>query len=659
MAEEFPLLFAPYRLGKYELQSRIVVTGHAANFIDEQKLPTEHYGYYLRERARGGAGLVTIGSTGVHPASDPSLPLNWDDAIIPRYRRIADLVHEFPVPVMTQLTHGGRRAGAEQRRVLDGDWLTIAPSAVPVTAYSYVQIMPHEMSTGDVEEIVAAFGAAAGRAREGGLDGVEIVVGYSALVSQFLHGQSNRRSDKYGGDTLQERMTFLYEVLGAARNALGPDLLLGVRISDDLVDYSIDYEDMKTMAPLLEATGLLDYINVWIGFVIDEAASRAHWPPYYHSPGEFSWRPAGIKELVSLPVIGIGRINTPGLAEQMLREGKMDLVGMVRELIADPHLPNKAREGRVDDIRMCIACSQSCAGRQEWNLPITCIYNPVTGHEKQWGETQPASVSKRVVVIGGGPAGMEAARVAAERGHRVVLFERSERLGGQVKLAMKTPKRESFEEIILFFEKQLGKLEVDVRLGVEADAAAVVAEAPDAVIVATGSTAYVPETPGSSGANVMTVHDVLEGAETGTKVVMIDTQGGPTGPTAAELLADQGKRVEIVTGLKWVGSEIKPAAVWHPLYERLLQKEVVLSPMTGVSRIGEDFVDVYHIVSPSMTRTIESVDTVVMAAGGQADDALYHLLKGEVREIYAVGDCAQPRDIEMATYHAHKQAMAL
>ena len=657
MTQEFPLLFTPYRLGKHTLQSRIVVTGHAANFYDERKLPTEDYAYYLRERARGGAGMVTLGSCAVHPTSTGYF-LNVDDSIIPRYRLIADLVHESPVPVIAQLTHGGRRAGEAQRELLDGDWLTVAPSAVPTTAFSYFQTMPHEMSIAEVEEIVAAFGSAARRVREGGLDGVEVIVGYGALISQFLHDQSNRRTDRYGGATLEDRMTFLYEVLGAARDALGPELILGVRISDDLVGYSIDYEDLKTIAPRLEATGLLDYINVWVSAFPDEAATRSHWPPYYYAPGEFAWRPAGIKELVDLPVIGIGRINTPALAEQMLREGKMDLVGMVRELIADPHFPNKARAGRTDDIRMCVACNQSCAGRQAMHLPITCIYNPVTGHEKRWADPGLAEVSKRVVVIGGGPAGMEVARVAAERGHSVVLFERSDRLGGQVKLAMRTPNRESFEEIILFFEKQLDKLGVDVRLGADADVASVLAENPDVAIVATGSTPYVPEIPGASGANVTTVGDVLSGADVGDHVVIIDTQGTPPGCTVAELLADQGKRVEVVTGFKWVGTEITPA-VWHHLYERLIQKGVTMSPLTGVSRIGEDSLDVYHVVDPSTTRTIESVDTIVMAAGGQADATLYHLLEGKVAEVCAVGDCAQPRDIEMATYQAHKQALAL
>ena len=438
MTQQFPLLFTPFQLGKYTLQSRIVVTGHAANFYDGQKHPNEDYGYYLRERAKGGAGLVSLGGSSVHPTASGAGMMNADDRIIPKYQRLAELVHEFPVPVMAQLGHSGRRAGISQRTRLDGNWLAMAPSAVPTPAFGYVQAMPHEMSADEVEEIVDAFGQAAGRARSGGLDGVEITIGSFALISQFLHGQSNHRTDKYGGETLEERTTFMMEVLHRVREALGPDLLLGVRLYDDIVEYSIGYEDIKTISQLLDASGLLDYLNMWIGSMPGERSIRHHVPPYYHAPGEFAWRPEGIKELVSLPVIGIGRINNPALAEEMLANGKMDLVGMVRELIADPHFPNKAKAGRVEDIRTCLACNQSCAGRQGLGLPITCIYNPVTGHEKIWADPGPAPVKKKVVVVGGGPAGMEAARVAAERGHQVVLFERSERLGGQVKLAYAT-----------------------------------------------------------------------------------------------------------------------------------------------------------------------------------------------------------------------------
>ena len=658
MVQQFPMLFTPFQLGKYTLQSRIVVTGHGANFLDS-RMPNEAYGHYLRERAKGGAGLVTLGNCAVHPTAVGKF-MNCDDSIIPRYQRVADLVHEFPVPVMAQLSQPGRKSGASQRESLNGDWLTMAPSAVPTPAFGYAQVMPHEMTIDDVEEMVDAFGQAARRVRSGGLDGVEIGIGSYSLISQFLHSHSNRRTDKYGGNTMEERSTFMTEALQGVRNALGTDLLLGVRLYDDMVDYSLVYEDLKTISRLLDASGLLDYINMWIGTQPGEISIRSHVPPYYHAPGEFAERSAEIKELVSLPVIGIGRINTPALAEEMLAAGKMDLVGMVRELIADPHFPNKAKEGRVDDIKACIACNQSCAGRgSALGLPITCIYNPVTGHEKDWADPGPAPVKKKVVVVGGGPAGMEAARVAAERGHNVVLFERSERLGGQVKLAMKPPMRQSFEEIILFGEKQLPKLGVDVRLGAEADVETILAENPQAVVVATGSTPYLPEIPGVEGSNVLSVADVLNGTETGERVVIVDTQGTPPACLLADYLADQGKQVEIVTGLTTVGSGIPARAVWHHLYGRLVGKGVTMSPMTGVTRIMEDSVEVYHVVSPETAWTIQGVDTVVIAGGGQANDGLYKRLKGKVSGLHAVGDCAQPRDIEMATYEAHKVAVAI
>jgi pyruvate/2-oxoglutarate dehydrogenase complex dihydrolipoamide dehydrogenase (E3) component len=239
-----------------------------------------------------------------------------------------------------------------------------------------------------------------------------------------------------------------------------------------------------------------------------------------------------------------------------------------------------------------------------------------------------------------------------------VLFERSERLGGQVKLVMKTPMRQSFEEIILFGERQLPKLGVEVRLGVEANVDNIIAENPHVVVVATGSGPYLPEIPGAEGSNVLTVDDVLNGAETGEHVVIIDTQGTAPGCTVAEVLADQDKGVEIITGLNKVGSDI-PMPVWHHLYERLLGKGVVMSPMTGVTRIGEDSVEVYHVVNRKITRSIESVDTVVIAAGGRANDGLYQELRGKIKALDAVGDCAQPRDIEMATYNAHKVALAI
>jgi 2,4-dienoyl-CoA reductase-like NADH-dependent reductase (Old Yellow Enzyme family)/thioredoxin reductase len=656
MAQAFPRLFTPIQVGRYTLRNRIVNAGHAAHFQTGDGLPTARYVEYVRERVRGGAGLVIIGHTVPHHDGDVSLSLtNYDDRVIPWYRAFADAAHEHDVPILVQLGHRGRWA-------VDGAGFLgrplLAPSAVPPPIFSSPQIMPHAMSTREVEETVARFAAAARRVREGGMDGVEIAVGLNYLVALFLREESNRRTDRYGGRTLPERMTFLYEIVGAVRDALGPDRLLGVRLYDDMVEYSLGLEDLKHIAPLLEATGHVDYLNVWVGTIGEARSNRAHWGSYYYEPGQFAPLAAAIKSVVRLPVIGAGRIHTPALAERLLEEGQLDLVAMVKALIADPHLPAKARDGRVDDIRYCIGCAQSCVGHVYVGLGVGCIYNPVTGREQEWRQLTPASRPRRVVIVGGGPAGLEAARVAAERGHRVVVFEKAARLGGQVNLIIKTPKRQSFEEIILFFERQLSKLKVDVRTGVEARVAEVLAEAPDVVIVATGSTPWRPPVPGADGPRAVSAREVLMGsAAVGDRVVVVDTQGRTEGCTIAEYLADLGKRVEIVTGLPYVGRDITPV-VWHHLIERLLTKGVRLTPFTGVAEILEHGLAVYNVVTRQPSR-LDGVDTVVLAAGGQADDRLYHQLEGQVPELRLIGDGFEPRDIEMAVVDGHRAGVEI
>jgi 2,4-dienoyl-CoA reductase-like NADH-dependent reductase (Old Yellow Enzyme family)/thioredoxin reductase len=656
MAEAFPLLFSPLRVGNYTLRNRIVNAGHAAHFQTGDGTPTDRYVDYVRERAKGGAGMIILGHTVVYHDGEVALSLaNYDDRILPRYRAFARAAHQWDVPILAQLGHRGRwvadAAGFLGRPLM-------APSAVPAPDFSSPQLMPHALTTEEVEEVVRLFGAAAGRVREGGLDGVEIAMGMNYLIAQFLSEQSNQRSDRYGGKTLQERMTFLYDVLAAVRGALGPDLLLGVRMYDDLVDYSLRLNDLRKVAPLLEATGMLDYFNVWLGVIPDLRSNRAHWAPYYYEPGQFAFLAAGIKQAVRLPVIGAGRIDSPAVAERLLRDGQMDLVGMVKALIADPHLPNKVKAGRVDDVRYCIGCVQSCAGHVYLGMGVGCIYNPVTGREREWSEVPPAARRKKVVVVGGGPAGMEAARLAAERGHHVVLFEKGPRLGGQVNLVMKTPQRGTFEEIILFFERQLPKLGVDIRTRSPAGVREVLAQEPEAVVVATGSAPYRPRIPGADRKHVVSTWDVLAGtAPLGDRVVVLDTQGRPEGSTVAEYLADMGKQVQLITGLQYVGRDISPP-VWHHLMERLLNKGVRLTPLTGVFEILADSLSVYNTVTwePSV---VKGVDTVVLAAGGMAEDGLYHQLKGTVPELYAVGDCFQPRDIEMAVVDGHRVGVAL
>ena len=656
MTPSFPHLFSPLRIGGYTLKNRIMNAGHAAHFQTGDGLPTQRYVDYVKERARGGAGIIVIGLAVTHYDGEASLSLaNFDERVVPVYARMAAATHEYDVPLLAQMGHRGRRildSAAFLGRAM------MAPSPVPAPDFSTPQLVPHEMSTPEVEQAVEQFRNAAARARRGDLDGVELAVGMDLLLANFLNPHANRREDRYGGETLEERMTFLDEVVDAVRGEIGADRLLGVRLYDDLVEYSLTLKDHVEIARLLEKGGKIDYLNMWQGIVATPKSGRSHWPSYYYEPGQFAYLPAALKAAVSLPVVGSGRIDTPALADRLVGEGKADIIGMARPLIADPHLPNKAKEGRVEDIRPCIACTQSCVGHIYLGMGVGCIYNPVTGREAEWATIDRAETPKRVVVIGGGPAGMEAARVAAERGHRVILFEGQGRLGGQVNLIMKTPNRGNFEEIILFFERQLAKLDVDVRLRTKVGADAVLAEAPDAIVVATGSTAFLPEVIGTDQRHVVSARDVLAGdAEIGERVLVVDTVGRDEAATTADFLADQGRQVEIVTGLAYVAPEMSPP-VWHNLTEQLMSKNVKLTPFTGVWEVTEDAVEVYNVVTWE-PRTIEGIDTVVFGAGGQVESTLHESLQGRHPAVYAIGDCFQPRDIEVAVVDGHRVARTI
>ena len=653
MAEPFPSLFAPLKVGTYTLKNRIMNTGHAAHFQTGDGIPTDRYVGYVQERAKGGVGIIVTGFTVTRYDGDTALSLaNYDERITSVYGKFSEATHAHGVPMLAQLGHRGRRVSdgaAYLQRMIE------APSAVPAPDFSAPQLVPHAMSTGEVEEVVESFAIATQRVNRGEMDGVELAVGLDFLFANFLSEHANLRDDKYGGGTLEERMTFLNDVIDVVRGELGRERLLGIRFYDDLVDYSLGLEDYKQIARLVEADGKVDYFNMWQGIVPSPRSGREHWPPHYYKPGQFAYLPAGLKEATTLPVVGTGRIDSPALADSMIADGKADIIGMARALIADPQWPKKAREGRADGIRTCIACTQSCVGHIYVGMGVGCIYNPVTGREREWSELPPATEKRKVVIVGGGPAGCEAARIAAERGHDVVLFEKGPRLGGQVNLVMRTPARDIFEQIILFFERQLDKLNVDIRLEHAARSDDVLAEDPDAVIVATGSTAFRPDIIGVNQKHVLSSRDVLLGnAEIGERVLVVDTLGRAEAPTVAEFLVDQGRQVEIVTGLEYIGRHM-PVPAWHNQLELLMKKGVTLTPFTGVWEVSENSVDVYNVVSWE-PRTIEGIETVVLAAGGQADDTLYHELKNRHPEVHAIGDCYQPRDIELAVVNGHRVA---
>ena len=643
----YPDLFTPLRVGSKTLRNRVVCTAHATIFEEDGRFSERHVHYYA-EKARGGAAMIVTEGASVHPTATFPLRIHGDEAIAPM-ARIADAVHEHETLIVAQITHAGRRVPHPSG---SAESLTVAPSAVPAPSVHFGRVMPHELTIAEIEELVAAFGAAAGRVMRAGFDGVELSIAFGNLIPQFLSEHSNRRNDRYGGSA-ERRLTFAKECLTAIRGAIGEDALLGVRYTDDELDYGMNIDDVEGLVPLLCDPAQVDYISVTAGTNYDLKSAASIIPSHYHRPGQFAHLAARVKAVTSLPVIGSGRIASPELADRLLREGQMDLVGMARELIADPWLPVKAREGRAAEIRPCIACNQSCKGRQARRLPITCIYNPAAGREALLGRPPDAVTPKTVVVVGAGPAGLEAATVAAGRGHRVVLLERSERTGGQVNVAAMAPGREEFGEIARYLDARARAAGVDIRTGVEATVDLVLAESPDAVVVATGSAPYVPEMPGAEGANVTTAADVIEGKfDTGDRVVVIDVQGLQPGCDAANLLAGQGKQVTLVTGMPTVGEHVQ-AGLWRHLYEDLVRGGVTLSPLTEVVAIGENSVDVRDAVYSAKTWTLDGVDTVVFAAGGQARDGLYRELEGRVGELYAVGDCMQPRDVEAAVYEGH------
>lgn len=652
MSDFFPNLFAPIRIGTYTIKNRIMNTGHAAHYQQGDGTPSQAYADYVRERAKGGAGIIVTGHT--VPVYDGQLSLsltNYSDASSDAFKRMADASHEFDCPILAQLGHRGRRlmdGGAYHGRAI------VAPSAIPTPDYSVPMIMPHVLDTSEIEAIVMAFGAAAARLRRVGYDGIELAVGMDYLAANFLHPNGNRREDKYGGQTLLERMTFLREVLRVLRSEMGSDRIIGIRMYDDLAEFSMQLSDYVALAKILEAEGLVDYFNMWHAVTSIPRQGRMHWPSHYYEPGAFVHLPAALKAAVKLPVVGAGRMDSPGIAERTLADGKADIIGMAKTLIADAHFPNKAKAGKVDDIRSCIGCTQACVGHVDIGLGVGCIYNPVTGREGIWSELPPAKTARKVVIVGGGPAGMEAARVAATRGHRVVLFDRGPRLGGQVNLVMKAPKRESFEEIILWFERQLPKLSVDIRLRTEVGLEAILAEEPDEVVIATGSKPYLPEIEGAGLPHVFTTRDAISGrAELGKRLAIFDLVGRGEAVSVTDYLAQRGHEITFITGLETIAPHM-PSPTRHHQLERLMNyPNVRLMTHTAPWEITENGAEVYNVVT-WQPDSISDVDTVLIGAASAADEVLAQSLRDKQVSVCLIGDCFQPRDIELAIIDGHR-----
>lgn len=646
----FQHLFSPLQLGKVTVKNRISFQPHLTN-LAEKNLPSERQMYYWGERAKGGAGLIITEELTVHPTDMAYEKLIdvYHAEVVPGFRKVTDYVHQFDSKIFAQLNHNGQQGDGSLSRL--PVW---APSPVPDVLFRET---PKAMEPEDIEEVARYFALSAEHVRQGGFDGVELQFGHSSLARQFLSPLTNLRQDEFGG-SLENRMRAPLMFIAAVRKVVGNDYTLGIRMcADEMIPGGLDLGQVQEICALFEASGLIDFMDLSIGtfYNLYLVEGSMHTPLGYTIP-----LAAGVREKMKLPVFCTGRINDPVMAEKVLAAGQADMIGMCRALICDPYLPKKAQEGRLEDLRYCIACNQGCIGRIGMNKAIGCVQNPAIGKEKEWGEgtLKSAPIKKKVVVVGGGPGGMWAAKMAGRRGHDVTLYDRNDTLGGQALTAMKGAGRDEFGVIVRNEKEQVDKAGVKVELNTEVTAATVLGAKADAVIIATGSKPKAFPVGGADGPGVCNVWQVLNGeADLGQKVCLIDYDGHHRATATAEFLSNLGKTVHIITSSLFIGAELGPTQDLYLTRQRLLQKGATFTPDIAVMEVageaGEKVVKGFNVYSNAWDEW-GPYDTIVLAMGQQVEDELYFALKGKVKELYRIGDCVAPRKVDMAIWEGHK-----
>jgi 2,4-dienoyl-CoA reductase-like NADH-dependent reductase (Old Yellow Enzyme family) len=653
MDSRFPRLFSPLTLRGVTLKNRIFSTGHDTN-LAAGGLINDRLVAYHRARAAGGAGLVILQVAGVHETAryTSHLLMAISDACIPGYRAVAEAVHAHGCRIFGQLFHPGREIMESQDGSLP---VAYAPSVVPNERF---HVMPAPLSLDLIGEILAGYGAAARRMMEAGIDGVEIIASHGYLPAQFLNPRLNFREDAYGGSPAK-RLRFLREAIAACRAAVGPDRVVGMRISGAELDQDglTEPEVLETCRALAEDDAL-DYYNVIAGSSASIAGAIHIVPPMAIETGYVAPFAAAVRKVVGKPVFVAGRINQPQIAEQVLASGQADLCGMTRAMICDPEMPGKAAAGRIDDIRACIACNQACIGHFHLGYSISCIQHPETGRELDYGALTPAARRKRVLVAGGGPAGMKAAAIAAARGHQVTLYEAGPRLGGQALLAQQLPGRAEFGGIVTNLSREMELAGVEVMRGKAVDRALVAHAAPDAVVIATGARPRRPAIEGAESAHLVDVWQLLkEEANVGASVLVADWRCDWIGMGMAERLARAGCRVRLAVNGYVPGQMIQQYVrdQWNGTLHKL---GVEVIPYARLYGVDGDTAYLQHAASGEPI-ICEGVDTVVLALGHEQESALAEELAGWAGELHRIGDCVAPRTAEEAVLEGLKSGWAL
>ncbi|MDY6917892.1 MAG: FAD-dependent oxidoreductase [Chloroflexota bacterium] len=651
---EFPKLFEPGTIGKVVLKNRLVMAPAGTGGHGPEGEITDRIIDYYVERAKGGVGFIIAQSSLIsQDAPAPGRPAMYDDKFIPFLKRLSGAVHQHDAKIAFQIVHHGKLLTQYRENAPDPSAVrALAPSPIPrlrrvmeaatvegAGAALWVRdnTPPEEATKEDIKRLAELFAEAARRVKEAGFDAVEIHGGHGYLISQFLSPLDNVRTDEYGG-SVEKRARFACEVIEAVRKKVGSDYTVIFRISgSDYMVNGITAKDSARQAPMFVEAGA-DALHISAS---QQGSIQWQYPSFLFPKGTLVADAAEVKKAVDVPVIAVGKLTDPFLAEKVLEEGKADFIAMARGLMADPELCNKFREGRLEDIRPCVYCLNCFNLRPHLNYVLSygipCTVNPAKQREKEFALT-PTTSAKKVMVIGGGLAGMEAARTLAERGHNVDLYEKSDRLGGQWYIAcQQEQKKADYSPLLKYLERGLEKAKVNVKFGTEVTPDLVKQVKPDAVVVATGAVPLTPEIEGVHGKNVVQAVDVILGkANVGQQVVVIG--GRYLGMEIAYDLAEKGKRVTLTTR-SLLGRDME-RNLYLELRNRLIDKGVQILQNSPLVEIGED--GIYVAFNGDLV--FLEADTVVLATGMQSENSLAEALKNVVPEVHSIGDAVSPRD---------------
>lgn len=643
---QYEKLFEPGFIGKLRIRNRIISAPMERNYANADGSVTQQYIDHLESKAAGGVGLILIEATYVDPLGKGRVFQvgMYDDSLIEGYRRLTDTVHARGAKIGLEFVYGGRQSHSAVTGVQ-----AHGPSPVTCELPGYGEY-PRSMTVPEIQSVVEKFGEAARRTKEAGFDIIELHCAHGYLIAQFMSPYANKRDDEYGGD-FERRLRFPLEVIAAVRRNVGDDFPIACRISgDEYIEGGLVPDEVLKIAKRFEAAGV-DMIDVSAG-LYESAFSIV--PPMGVRLGCNVHLVEGIKNVVNVPVSIAGRINDAAFADTILKEGKSDFVSMARALHADPEFPNLSREGKLDDICMCVGCNQGCIDTLGSMVPVYCAINPIIGRERDL-KLKPAEKKKKVVIVGGGPGGMSAARVAAIRGHEVSLYEKDDELGGQLRWAQKAYKRGELDQIIRYLTAQMKKAGVDIHLSEEMTPEKLYTLKPDEVIMATGARPYPGFIPGIDQDCVCSYLDVLQGkVELGKKVLIIG--GKLIGMQIAHMVMSQGGTCIVTEPSPAICSDAGGRTKWVLLREVENNPAVDIRTDTSVEKINAGGAVLQHSDS---YEEVTGLDNVVVCLGAMSENSLADQLKYEnkIPKIHSVGDCVLPRKMTEAIYEGYVTSM--